>query len=180
MEKTQHACKQKPTFHILAPNDWEQYLENPNKLLDQTTLDATLKIMTILSTSSHIKKSLTALHLAECFASDGYKTLLLEANVRTPFFDTYFNFECKKGLSDTIGSEDNHIIHYKTHLDVLSGGSPIEDATSFLLGRQFKQYLHALKNKYDKIIIDAPTLNGHHDALILRDYACGSIVVHDE
>ena len=179
MQKPQSSCRQKPNFHILAPKSWEHYLEKPGNLLDQTTLDPALVIITVLSTSPGKIKSLTALHLAECFANDGYKTLLLEADIRTPRFHTLFNFECTKGLTDTIKNNTGHITAYKDNLDVLSAGTAIKEATTFLLGRQFKQFIHALKGLYDKIIIDTPALSDHKDALIVRDYACGSIIVHD-
>lgn len=179
MQNQQPTCFKKPSFHILTSHVWDHYLEKPALLLDQNTLHPDLKVITVLSTGSGLMKSLTALHLAESYAQQGYKTLLMEANVRNPVFHTLFTLEDTKGLTDHISGNPLPITRYKPGLDLVCGGTPTLNVATFLLSRELKQCIHALKGRYDKIIIDTPDLSDHKDALILNDYACGSVIVHD-
>ena len=179
-----NACMEKRHYHIIAPlrtNQTETLSVDSIPTFDATTLDASLKVINVTSETLSESKSMTAYSLARSFAREGHRTILLELDFRSPVLLQWLCENNVLKLEDVIQdatSLASAIMPLSDHLDMLCGAERTEGIAGFFLGRVFKQFIHRLKDSYDKVIIDAPPLNKHKDALILRDYACATIVVH--
>jgi Mrp family chromosome partitioning ATPase/capsular polysaccharide biosynthesis protein len=136
----------------------------------------------ILVTGPDIKtgKSFIAYNLALACARNGENVLLVDANIRYPAFNMFFNIDSHtKGFSDLIrGSvehresvknvtdlllsgalnlKDNHA-HELDHLKILLAGSSIENPSRVLESDRIKKTLRELSSDYGTLVIDSPNL----------------------
>lgn len=139
---------------------------------------------TILITSSGIGegKSTVISNLAVAMAQSGGKVLLLEADFRRPTIYKFFNLSNKKGLTDILVSGyDNYKEFIQgteiDNLDIITSG-PIPPNPSELLGsHSMKNFLEAVKNEYDVILIDSPPAGTITDAAVLSTIADGVMLL---
>lgn len=118
-------------------------------------------------------KSTLALGLACTYAEAGYRTLLINANVRHPTLDSELGFESEPGLLDVLGDTITleeavregprpqlHFLpgHLKPHQRVRDGYFE-KESTNRLMAE--------LKRSYDVVLIDSPPLLMVSDALII-------------
>lgn len=127
-------------------------------------------------------KSTVCLNLALAFAAEGgERTLLIDGDMRRPAIGSMLNPPPQIGLSELLmGSAD--LVHAVLHLSnsalhVLPGGTPSNDPLELVTSRQAKDLFVALKERYDRIIIDSPPLIPFADADALGAYSDGVVVV---
>lgn len=130
------------------------------------------KSILVTSPSAGDGKSTTAANLAICFAQAGYKTVLVDADLRRPRCHVYLGETKTPGLKDMVaGSLDYHSLikqckDYENLSMVASGGHP-SNPTEFLESVQFKKLLTDLKSEFDFIVIDSPPILPVADATAL-------------
>lgn len=113
-------------------------------------------------------RSYLAANLAIVFSQLGERTLLVDADLRTPKQHLLFNLGTHAGLSDMLagraGPEAVVGINSLRDLSVLPAGA-IPPNPQELLGRhQFSSLLQSLGESFDVIIIDTPAANAYADA----------------
>ncbi|MFH5881341.1 hypothetical protein [Liberiplasma polymorphum] len=179
MQNISPSCKSKKTYHVAT--SYEVLSDNKSFLhsLNYHQVNPDFNVINVVSHCYQKNKTQIALSLAQSYAKDGYKTLFLEANFRNPVFHEYFNLDKDNGLSNWIFEGTSRIVSYEKNLDLLASGSSMENIPSFLLSKPFKHLILNLKQMYDKIVIDTPSLSVNLDALITSDYACGNIIIDD-
>ncbi len=130
------------------------------------------KTILVTSPSAGDGKSTTATNLAIVFAQAGYKTVLLDADLRRPRCHVYLGESKAPGLKDMVaGSADYHSLikpckDYNNLSLIASGGHP-SNPTEFLESVQFKKLLTDLKNDFDFIVVDSPPVLPVADATAL-------------
>ncbi len=145
------------------------------------------KVKTILISSSvpGEGKSTVASNLAISFSLDRKRVLLIDADLRKPSKTELFqNAASKKGLSDMLIKErpqdvyDQFILkEVRTDLDVLPSGTIPPNPSELLNSSEMHDFVNAMEEKYDIVIIDLPPVNVVCDAFVLADENAGMLFV---
>lgn len=137
--------------------------------LQLLNLDKKIQVVSITSTVPSEGKTLVTANLA--FAvGQLQKTIIIDTDLRKP--KVAKNFKIKgPGLADFIAGnntlEQCISTDKQSNIDVLPAGSPPPNPQELLASNQFKQLIHDLKQRYDKIIIDTPPILAVSDAMIV-------------
>ncbi|WP_294404619.1 CpsD/CapB family tyrosine-protein kinase [uncultured Clostridium sp.] len=140
------------------------------------------KKRTILVTSSNTKegKSTICENIALSFSQNNKKVLLIDCDLRKLSSYKHFSKGKDYGLSDVLLGEKkiNDIInHYNESLDIIFSGKTPQNPVELLSSNAMDTLLNQLKNLYDLIIIDSPSLKLVTDALVLADKSDGVLFV---
>lgn len=131
------------------------------------------KTLALISPHAEEGCSYVAANLAITFAQAGERTLLIDADLRSPTLAAWFRLSgdgLSGILSGRVGAEAIKTIGGNDNLAVLGAG-PVPPNPAELLGRDaFVALLAELERRYDNIIIDAPPAFPYADA--------GGIVAH--
>lgn len=128
-------------------------------------------------------KSTISANIALTYAQAGYKTLIIDGDMRKPTQHYIFNTDNMDGFSNLIinKTDYNKAIH-KTdmiNLDILTSG-PIPPNPSELIGSEKSlEVFDYLRNEYDFIIIDTPPVNTVTDAQLFAEIAKYVVYVVD-
>lgn len=122
-----------------------------------------------------------AINLAIALSNANWKTLLVDCDLRKAMKYKRLGADAKKGLSDYLNQDCglNSIIsgtNYET-LDYITCGSVAESPVRLLCSVQMELFLEEVRNKYDYIVFDCPSLNVVSDANILFPYIDGIALV---
>ena len=132
-------------------------------------------------------KSTIASELAESFARYGYRTLLIDADLRSPSILERFEVVGVVGRGSTTEAwlDDPSTGHQLLsvslgddgQLDVIPQIRPVSNAPE-LLGRRFRLALQSVDD-YDVIVIDTPPVLSVADALMIAPHCTGTVLVVD-
>ncbi|PCH63990.1 MAG: chain length determinant protein tyrosine kinase EpsG [Gammaproteobacteria bacterium] len=148
-------------------------------------LDKGHQVMAILSPGKGEGKSYTAANLAILFSQLNKKTLLIDANFRSPRQHEIFNFDPRIGLSAILGGRLSRegfeklpeTLEAFSNVSLLGSG-PIPPNPSELLGNpRLKMFLKQLRNIYDIIIIDTPSAEYKADVQFVSQCVDIAVVV---
>lgn len=148
-----------------------------------SSADETIKGIVVTAEKPSAGKSTIASNLAITYAQAGYKTLIIDGDMRKPTLHYIFNKMNNHGLSSTIINniklEDSIEETEIENLDILTSG-PIPPNPSELIGSSnFNEIISTLKDRYNFIVLDTPPVNTVTDAQIYSKYITHSILVID-
>ena len=117
-------------------------------------------------------KTFTSSNFAATLAQQGFRTLLIDADLRKPSVSKlFFNENLKPGLSEVLmGSSpvEEAIVPTKVeNLSVLPAGGIAPNPSELLAQAQFHELMQGLKERYDRIVIDSSPVLAVRDALLL-------------
>jgi capsular exopolysaccharide synthesis family protein len=117
-------------------------------------------------------KTFTSSNFAATLAQQGFRTLLIDADLRKPSVSKlFFNENIKPGLSEVLmGSVplDEAIVTTQVeNLSVLPAGGIAPNPSELLAQAQFGEMVQSLKAKYDRIVIDSSPVLAVRDPLLL-------------
>lgn len=145
------------------------------------TADAHPKVLLVTSAQSGEGKSSVSLSLAESFARDGYKTLLIDADLRKPVLAREYGLN-RSHDSLRMYLENPHAPYSPTKVAISNQESldiiPTFDAApspTELLGRGFRECLESWRQEYDAIIIDSAPLLPVADTLVIAPLCSGTV-----
>lgn len=146
-----------------------------------SNIDKDIKCIIITSSGPGEGKSTTIVNLAVTMAQNGKKVLLIDGDLRKPKLHMYFRLHNQEGLTKLLAHniEYNEVIQSTDieNLYFLASG-PIPPNPSELLGsNKMRNFLNALKEEYDMILIDTPPVSVITDAAVLSTIADGTILV---
>lgn len=123
-----------------------------------------------------------AVELAISLSHTGWKTLLLDADMRKNTAYKRLSDNVITGLTDYIGGKaDEQSIIYKTNMELLDyipcGNVKNANPLRMLYSQHMSQLLSILNNAYDFVIIDVPAVNSSVDPHILSVKADATILV---
>ncbi|HET9293032.1 MAG TPA: polysaccharide biosynthesis tyrosine autokinase [Gemmatimonadales bacterium] len=136
--------------------------------------------LTVSSPGPGEGKSLVCSNLALSFAEAGYKTLLMDGDIRRGELHRMFNVDRRPGLLDYLAgaAEVEDILRPTTHagLTMLPCGTRRHHGPEMLGSGRMSELMAQLKNRFNVVIVDSPPLGAGIDPFVLGT-ATGHIVL---
>ncbi|EIA20024.1 CpsD/CapB family tyrosine-protein kinase [Listeria fleischmannii] len=151
--------------------------------IDFSGIDEKKQVILITSPESGTGKSTVSSHLAVAYAEKGARTLLIDADMRKPTLHKRFSKNLHLGLSNVmtgdISLEDSiqEVELRASTLSILTSGPIPPNPNDLLSSKKMSELIEALRDSFDKIIIDTPPVTIVSDALVLADSADGTVLV---
>lgn len=141
-----------------------------------------LKIIALTSVQPNEGKSTTSTNLAIAFARAGYKTILIDADIRNSVMSGVFKSKEKiTGLTDYLaGKTDLSQGLCETDVEnlfVIESGQTSPNPTALLQGKNFDSMMNVLRKYYDYVIVDTPPIGLVIDAAIIAQKCDASLLV---
>jgi len=144
--------------------------------------------LAITSPGSGAGKSLTAINLAMSLAREIDNTvLLIDANLRSPKLDQFFDFDSEYGLSDYLLNDKplgDMLVHPQgvSRFVVLPAGRAIANSSEMLSSPKMQRLVEEVKHRYPSriVIFDLPPLLESSDTLAFIPNADATLVVIEE
>jgi capsular exopolysaccharide synthesis family protein len=134
-----------------------------------------LKVILVTSSQPKDGKSFIAFNLAASIASVGYKTIVLDCDLRRPTLHEKFKVVNSSGLSTymTNHTSKDDIIHnsFIKNLFFIPSGPVLPNSSELIESGILDELINYLKNKYDYIIIDTTPAGLVADAALMTKYA---------
>ena len=128
-------------------------------------------MLTVSSPSPGDGKSLVSSNLALSFAEAGYKTLLIDGDVRRGELHRMFGTDRRPGLIDILlgNVQADDALRPASHrnLTLISCGTRHHHAPELLGSAAMRELLVELKGRYNAIIVDSPPLGAGIDPFVL-------------
>ncbi len=138
---------------------------------------------TLLMVSAHMDegKTSTAASLARVLAMGGYRTILIDADMRAPSVHLALGMPPQAGLAELLTGQANfgHVIRqdYGSYAHVMQAGGALPNPTAALASAQMAWVLKALEQTYDYVIINSPAAMAAGDAMVLAKMTDLTILV---
>jgi len=153
------------------------------------TSERNCRIIGITSASRGEGKSTTSINLSYTIAEAGYRTLLIEADMRLPIIGGRLNLDNQSGLSNVLAGQLSPFEPIQTptlfpfkngstnNWQVLLAGSIPPNPSDLLSSSAMKKIMDAYAERYDYIIIDLPPVTIVSDALVVSPLTDGIVMV---
>ncbi len=147
-----------------------------------SSADVPPQVLLVTSPGKSEGKTITAANLAIVLAQAGNRVLIMDCDLRRPKIHSMFGFPREPGLSTMLVGkklEPQDYIHKipDINLDVICCGSIPPNPSELLGSRRMRTLLEALRQQYDRIIIDSPPLLVATDSAVLTPVVDGTVLV---
>lgn len=147
-------------------------------------VDRPSKTIMITSASPGDGKSITAANLSLTMAQAGYKTILIDADLRQPKQHHLFKLTNKLGLTDLLAPSQldiQSVLGSTMHenLQVMTSGTRPPNPSELLGSRKMVQLLRELSEMTDVIILDSMPVLPVADSVVISNRVDGVILVVD-
>lgn len=168
-------------FVITAPNtSATEEIRLLRTNLEYAMRSATSPLIGITSPGTGDGKSTLAANLSASLALAGYRTLLLDADLRRPKQHEIFQLANTTGVKQTLAGEavwsDAIRADVVPNLSILTSGGHADNASDLLSLGRMDAMLSDLKSTYQFVIVDLPPTLGLSDALIVSADLDGVLV----
>ncbi|HEX6297912.1 MAG TPA: CpsD/CapB family tyrosine-protein kinase [Burkholderiales bacterium] len=116
--------------------------------------------------------------LAETFAQMDVRTLLIDADLRSPGQHREFRIENRRGLADLLADREVQPAVSGGSLAVLTAGVPTGEPLELLSRPRLREFLAAAGKRFRVVLIDTPAAAEGPDLQIFAALAGGALVVH--
>ncbi|HET8634214.1 MAG TPA: polysaccharide biosynthesis tyrosine autokinase [Gemmatimonadales bacterium] len=128
-------------------------------------------MLTVSSPSPGDGKSLVSSNLALSFAEAGYRTLLIDGDIRRGELHRMFSIDRRPGLLDHLSGQAglDNVLRPTTHqnLSVIACGTRHHHGPELLGSAAMRDMMAALKSRFNVIIVDSPPLGAGIDPFVL-------------
>ena len=142
------------------------------------------KIILITSSCPGEWKTTTSINMAITFAHTGEKVILVDCDLRKSRVHRYSQLDRKAGVSNVVCGytklDDAIQTGIRKYLDVLTTREMHSNPAELLGTTEFKNLLEQLKERYDYIFVDTPTVNGSYRFSIIINNCKETIIVARE
>ena len=173
-----------------CPQDVDQKLLPQQLLDDYQTIRAniglmadaeTTKMLVVTSPGMADGKTTFSINLATSFAQSGYKTLLIDADLRKPDVAGALKLPAgHRGFQDYLfGADIDKAVYKLESMDfyvLASDHRNTSDALTILSHPEMIKRIKKLRDMFDKIIIDTPPVLAFSDALVLARMSDGVVL----
>lgn len=139
------------------------------------------KIVAVTSSNPSEGKSTTCANIAISFANAGFKTLLVECDLRKPVMAKIFGVKPKKGLSSILGGfctvKEAICPEVMSNLDIITTGDIPPNPSELLASDSMKIFLKASSDDYDYVFLDTPPVNVVTDSQLMNTEIAGLVFV---
>lgn len=143
--------------------------------------DGGLRAFVITSASPREGKSTVAINLAITLAQSGKRILLVDTDLRRPRVHRAFGLTARRGVTTALVGEakpaDVVLTTEVPGLDIVACGPIPPNPSELLHTDAFRQFVEAVRDRYDHVMFDSPPLGAVTDAAILAAQLDGVIVV---
>ncbi len=141
-----------------------------------------LKVISVTSVNPGEGKSTTSINIAWSFARAGYKTLLIDGDIRNSVMSGVFKSREKiTGLTEFLsGTTDLSHGLCDTNIEnlfVVQSGSISPNPTALLQSKNFNDMIETLRKYFDYIIVDTAPIGFVIDAAIITQKCDASVLV---
>lgn len=175
---------QSPADRVLSKNTSFAVREAYKTLrtnLEFSFSDKGSKALLFTSTAQGEGKSTSCLNTAITFGEAGFKTVLIDCDLRRPNINSLLQLGQKEGLSGLLTGHsqinDMLIPTQHTNLDVIVSGRIPPNPAELLSSDAMRELVERLKEYYDYVFLDAPPIGVVTDSMILSRYADGVVLV---
>lgn len=137
--------------------------------------------LTVVSGGVGEGKSTTLNNLAFTFAKGGYRTLIVDADLRRPSQHRFFGESNERGLTDFLTADialDPLILPTDVeNLSFLPSGRLPIDAAGILNSQRMIDLIQQVKSRYDMVFFDSPPILGVSDASVIASSVDMTLVV---
>ncbi|MGB0387244.1 MAG: polysaccharide biosynthesis tyrosine autokinase [Ardenticatenaceae bacterium] len=147
-----------------------------------SSIDDPLRVLLVTSPDMGEGKSTTTANLAVVLAQAGYRTILIDADLRRPVQHQTFNLKNSVGLTTALVERDKPVKTFLQPtsirgLQVLASG-PLPPNPAELLGSQrMRDVLNELQEQANLVLIDSPPVLAVADTSVLATLANGVLLV---
>ncbi len=141
------------------------------------------RIVLVTSPAAAEGKSLTAYNLAIAAARSGKRTLLVEADVRSPSQAESLKIELDPGrLTDPLKhynsmNRNAHLVPDVPNLYVIPSPGPQRQVSAIIESSELRQLLMQARARFDFVVVDSPALSNCNDTLTLEPFTDGLLIV---
>ena len=141
-----------------------------------------LKVITLTSVQAGEGKSTTSANIAISFAKAGFKTLLIDADIRNSVMSGTFKADEKyEGLSSyLLGNAELSAVISHTNIEnlmLIPAGHVPPNPTTLLQNSNFNFMIDTVKELFDYVIVDTPPIGHVIDSAIISQKADANILV---
>lgn len=151
--------------------------------IEYSTIDHKLQIIMVTSSGPGEGKSITCANMAVSFAQANKRVLVIDADLRKPAQHHIFAIANNKGLTSALLKRldpQDVIQHTSTdRLSVIAAGAAPPHPSEVLSSEAMGALLKKLRETYDVIIIDTPSIMSVTDAQIVAAQSDGVVLVID-
>ena len=104
--------------------------------------------------------------------------LLIDGNLRNPVQHVVFDVK-NQGLTNHIIMDEDLTIHRHVmpHLDIITSGTKVESPSEVVDSQRLSTVFGYIRDEYDVIIVDTPSVLSVTDALVIAEKADGVLFV---
>ena len=119
-----------------------------------------------------------AANLAISLSKNNDKVLLIDGNLRNPVQHVVFDVK-NQGLTNHIIMDEDLTIHRHVmpHLDLITSGTKVESPSEVVDSQRLSTVFGYIRDEYDVIIVDTPSVLSVTDALVIAEKADGVLFV---
>jgi capsular exopolysaccharide synthesis family protein len=140
-----------------------------------------LNTLTVVSGGAGEGKSTTIFNLATVFAQNGQRVLMVDSDLRRPSLHKLLNVSNSLGLTNYLLKQNTLEEVIQTTklptLHFLASGKLPSSSLGILNSPQMKEFIKAVKERYDFVFFDSPPIMGVSDASILASEVDMSLLV---
>ena len=141
-----------------------------------------MKKILITSPTPGDGKTIMSGNMAQAFAQNGEKTLIVDLDMRKPRVEKAFGISerAQKGITNCVAADlpvEEAIVHISDNIDILPVGPLPPNPTAILTSKKMKKLIESLGSKYDRIIFDTPPALVAADAGIISHMTDGVVLV---
>jgi receptor protein-tyrosine kinase len=144
-------------------------------------LESPVKTLLVTSSVAAEGKTTLALNLATAYAMGGFRTLLLEADLRRPSLHRMFGMNGTRGLTTTLVGVvplSEAVLHTDIrNFSVMLAGAIPPNPVELLSSEQMSEVVERLRRMFDIIVVDSPPIIPVADPAALAGRCDGVVVV---
>ena len=161
--------KENPISYITE--SYQKFLVN----LEYVNVDNEYKVIQVTSSVSGEGKSTFLSNVAFLLSQKGYKTVLLDLDLRKPKVHRIYSIENKVGVTEILSEKVsiNQAIQKdkKYGFDVITSGEKTNAVINLLQSKKMFSLVAELKKEYDYVLVDSPPIINVSDGLYISKLA---------
>lgn len=170
MKSTQKTAGEQLIAHYQPKSPVSEKFRGIRSNIMFSNADETIKSVVITSALPEAGKSTISANLAVTYAQAGYRTLILDGDMRKPTQHYIFKVQNQKGLSSLLVNQSTFAQSIQNtnvdNLDILTSGPVPPNPSELISTKTFNNIYASLLESYDFIVVDTPPVNSVTDAQV--------------
>ncbi|MFU8795206.1 MAG: polysaccharide biosynthesis tyrosine autokinase, partial [Dethiobacteria bacterium] len=148
------------------------------------SVDKPVKVILVTGATPGSGKSTVAANLAITFAQGGGAVLLVDADLRRPAQQRFFELDSEPGLSNLVYNRDLGLAEVvqesgRDNLTVITSGPIPPYPAEMLSSQRMRGLVESMAGQFEYVIFDSPPVLAVTDAVVLSNLVDGTLIVLD-